>query len=341
MRPLRANAIRASAMTMLPLTTPVVLIIFNRPHTTERVFEAIRTARPRTLFVIADGARADRSGEAELCRATRAVVLDNVDWECDVRTDLSSENLGCAARVVSGLNWVFGQVEQAIILEDDCVPTPSFFLFCESLLERYRDDTRVMAIGGDNFQGGVRRSPYSYHFSKYPYVWGWATWRRAWQRYDPAISSWPTFRRSPEFAARCQDAGERRYWSGCFDRVHGGARDIWDYQWLHAMWLHDGLNVEPEVNMVTNIGVGTGTNLALEDESVINLPTADIWEIKHPPTVAAHAQADRHVYRYLYRGRMRRVFAHFRSGYRKGGTVGLLRSGWQLAALTLRLLRAG
>lgn len=327
-------------MTTLPLTTPVVFIIFNRPHTTERVFEAIRAARPKTLMVIADGPRADRPGEAELCRATRAII-ERVDWECDVRTDFSERNLGCGQRILSGLNWVFSQVEQAIILEDDCLPTPSFFPFCESLLERYRDDPRVMAIGGDNFQGGARRSPHSYHFSKYPQVWGWATWRRAWQRYDRNITSWPRFRGSREFAARCQDAGERRYWTRIFDRAHANVRDLWDYQWLYTLWFHGGLSVEPEVNMITNIGVGAGTNLALEDESVINLPTADIWEIVHPPSVMANEAADRYVYRYLYRGRMRRVWAHFRKGYRTGGALGFVRSGWQLATMTLRLLRAG
>jgi hypothetical protein len=326
-------------MTRPPLTTPVALAIFNRLDTTERVFAAIREARPTQLLVIADGPRADRPGEAEACRATRAIV-ERVDWKCEVATNFSDVNLGCGPRVVSGLDWVFSQVEEAIILEDDCVPAPSFFPFCQTLLERYRDDPRVMAISGDNFNGGQRRSPYSYYFSKYPYVWGWATWRRAWRHFDHGIPRWPEFRRSAKFAASCQDHGERRYWARRFDQVYGGSRDIWDYHWVHAMWLAGGLNVVPETNLVTNIGVGTGTNVALEDDAVMNLPVRDLWDIQHPPEVHVNEAADRYVYRFLYRGRMRRVLAHFRRGFRQEGVRGLLRSGVRLVEMTLRLLRA-
>src|SRR6185369_14461868 len=165
------------------LTTPVAFIIFNRPDTTEKVFAEIARARPPKLLVIADGPRAGRAGEADRCAATRAII-DRVDWDCKVLTNYSDVNLGCKNRVASGIDWVFEQVPEAIILEDDCLPDPTFFRFCEELLIRYREDERISQICGANFQFGRKRSNDSYYFSRYNHIWGWASWRRAWQHYD-------------------------------------------------------------------------------------------------------------------------------------------------------------
>src|SRR6185436_19386626 len=177
-----------------PCSVPVALIIFNRPDLTARVFEAIRQAQPRQLFVIADGPR--NPDDERLCNEARQVVA-HVDWKCDVRTDFSQTNLGCGRRPASGIDWVFSQVAEAIILEDDCIPAPSFFHFCERLLEHYRNDTRVMHISGNNYLPADKRSSEreaqsrSYYFSKYTFSCGWATWRRAWKHYDSALASWP------------------------------------------------------------------------------------------------------------------------------------------------------
>src|SRR5579871_4386735 len=165
------------------LTTPVALIVFNRPDTTRQVFQEIRRVRPPVLLVVADGPRRDHPEDEQLCRETRAVA-EEVDWPCQVLTEYSDVNLGCRHRPASGLDWVFSQVEEAIILEDDCVPHPSFFRFCSELLSRYRDDARIGTIAGTNVQGGRKRGGASYYFSKYPTIWGWASWRRAWALYD-------------------------------------------------------------------------------------------------------------------------------------------------------------
>src|SRR4028118_433764 len=175
------------------MKTPVVLIIFNRPAQTEKVFEVIRQAKPPKLLVIADGSRAERPGEAEKCAAARAVI-DRVDWDCEVFKNYSDVNLGCDPRISSGLNWVFETVEEAIILEDDCVPHPTFFRYCEELLERYRHDARVMNISGQNVLFGRHRTEYSYYFSRYTLCWGWASWRRAWQYFDVDVKLWPEIR---------------------------------------------------------------------------------------------------------------------------------------------------
>ncbi len=176
------------------IKTPVVVIIFKRTDTTEKVFEAIRLAKPPKLFVIADGPRADHPGEAEKCEAARAII-ERVDWECEVLKNYSDTNLGCAKRVSSGLDWVFSNVEEAIILEDDCVPHLTFFPFCEELLEKYRYDTRIASISGQNVQFGRERTNYSYYFSRYNHCWGWATWRRAWQHFDFDMKLWPEIKK--------------------------------------------------------------------------------------------------------------------------------------------------
>src|SRR5215831_3805810 len=158
------------------MRTPVALIIFNRPDVTERVFAEIAHARPRKLLVIADGPRFNRPGEAEKCTATRAII-DRVNWECEVLKNYSDVNLGCGGRESSAMIWIFEQAEEAIILEDDTLPQPTFFRFCEELLEKYRDDERVMHISGDNWLFGQKRISDSYFFSHYCLSWGWASWR--------------------------------------------------------------------------------------------------------------------------------------------------------------------
>jgi hypothetical protein len=324
-----------------PLTTPVALAIFNRLDTTERVFAAIREARPTKLLVIADGPRADRPGEAERCAATRAVV-ERVDWPCEVLTELAPENLGCKRRISSGLDWVFSQVEEAIILEDDCVPSQSFFWFCQDLLARYRSDPRVMAISGDNFFADhARHAPDSYYFSKYPLVWGWATWRRAWAHYDVSMRGWPDFERSPAFAAWCPGLRERRYWSRCFARSHTGQIDTWDYQWVYAVWANRGLTVLPSKNLVSNIGLTPGaTHLVIEDDRIHNVPADELWELCHPARVEADSAADAELFRVVYAGRLRRALGHLRRGLARGGVSGLTAATGQLARMTWHTLRA-
>ncbi|HVF49820.1 MAG TPA: hypothetical protein VNA19_07030 [Pyrinomonadaceae bacterium] len=274
------------------MKTPVAFLIFNRPETTARVFAEIARARPEKLLVVADGPRDGRPEEAERCRATRAVV-ERVDWECEVLTDYAETNLGCKARIASGLGWVFEQVAEAIILEDDCLPHPSFFPFCEELLERYRDDERVSMISGDNFQRGQRRTPYSYYFSRYPHIWGWASWRRAWQHYDPDIKYWQALRKTDWLRDILGDDVTARYWQAIFDNVAAGRATTWDYQWLFACWAQNGFAVAPEVNLISNIGFGAdSTHTATPDETA-NLPAGEmLFPLRHPPYFVRERAAD-------------------------------------------------
>ncbi len=287
----------------MSLSTPVVLIIFNRPDTTEKVFQAIRQAQPQQLFVIADGARIDRPNEAEKCAAARAVI-DRVDWECEVLTNFSDTNLGCGIRIVSGLNWVFSQVESAIILEDDCLPAPSFFTFCQELLDRYQDDERVMHISGNNFQNGQSRTEYSYYFSKYNHSWGWATWSRAWKHFDFEMKSWQEFKDAGMMKFICENKYEEKYWTDIFDRMHSEQPiDIWDYMWAYSCWIQGGLSVMPDVNLVANIGFSSNATHTKEESKFTNLPIGDIEKIHHPLFMIKHQEADLYNFDYVFGGK--------------------------------------
>src|SRR5688572_9392277 len=213
--------------------TAVALFVFNRPRQAAEVFEAIRRARPPRLFLIADGPR--HAEDVPGCEASRALA-GQVDWPCEVRTNFSEKNLGCGRRVASGLDWVFQAAPEAIILEDDCVPAESFFPYCDELLARYRDDPRVMHIAGSSFLPPGSRCKHSYYFSKYALVWGWASWRRAWQHYRFSIPYWPEFKRN-KLPLICPDRLEERHWSRRCEPIYDGARaDTWDYQWTCALW---------------------------------------------------------------------------------------------------------
>ncbi len=240
------------------MQTPVALIIFNRPHHTARVFAEIAKAKPERLFLIADGPRPDRPEDVQRCAAVRDIVA-RVDWPCQVERNFADSNLGCGRRPGSGISWVFEHVDEAIVLEDDCVPDPTFFRFCEELLEKYREDERVMNIGGTNWQGTPPRSPSSYFFSIFNITgWGWATWRRAWQYYDPAVRLWPEFRDTPWLLDLVRDARVAQMFAHAFDRAYitQGELDFWDYQWTFACWAHHGLSILPATTLVENVGFG-------------------------------------------------------------------------------------
>jgi hypothetical protein len=264
-------------------TPPVAFFVFKRPNLTQGVFEAIRQARPRQLFVIADGPR--NPDDQILCNQTRAVI-DQVDWPCEVITNFSATNLGLRCRLTSGITWVFDHVEEAIFLEDDCLPHPTFFPYCAELLERYRTDTRVMHISGDCF---VNISPptHSYYFTRYAHVWGWASWRRAWKVYDGALAGWNDKNVRQGVLQQATSTGERQFWKSTLDAVQQGSIDTWDYQWTFSLLSKSGLAINPTVNLVRNIGFGGSATNTTDSES--NLADLSVVAMKfpliHPPAV--------------------------------------------------------
>jgi len=289
-------------MSSTRLAVPVVLMAFNRPGVTRVVFDSIRGARPARLMIIADGARRDRPGEEDLCRQVRGICSD-VDWPCDVQTNYADQNLGCRDRVVSGLDWVFSLVEEAIILEDDCLPDHSFFPYCQELLDRYRGDPRISMISGTNMVEKHLRTDCSYFFCQLGYIWGWATWRSAWLRYDRNLVKWPEVKQSALLSEVFQTPKAVTYWSGIFDQMHSGTGvNTWDYQWLYTSLVNNTLSIVPSVNLVTNIGFAP-------DATHTNMPRAIQWQrrsgqmrfpMKHPPALIPLRAMDRAMHLTLY-----------------------------------------
>ncbi len=275
-----------------PLNTAVLFLVFNRPDTTKQVFEAIRKAKPPRLYVAADGAREEKLGEDEKVEQSRQIAT-NVDWPCEVMTLFREENLGCKHAVSSAIDWFFENEEMGVILEDDCLPHPTFFRFCEELLEYYRDDERIGMISGDNFQFGQKRTEASYYFSRYNYIWGWASWRRAWKHYDREATAWPMLRDGGWLEGLISNPSERKFWTTVFQDVYEGRIDTWDYQWTLASWTQGMVAIQPNVNLISNIGFGCDATHTHCGSIYADMKVEPIdFPLRHPEIVLPHFEAD-------------------------------------------------
>ena len=275
----------------------ILLIAWRRPEAVRQVLESIRAYAPARLFVACDGPNPQRPGEAEKVEATRALIEAEIDWPCQVERLYSEVNQGCRVGPWRAISWFFAQVEEGIILEDDCVPNPDFFLFCETLLKRYRHDERIWCVSGNNFQDGQWRGEASYYFSNIPLTWGWATWRRCWSHYDPAIKLWPKLRDSQLLMSIFDDPSQINYWSSLWQQTYDNADTVtwWDYQWLFACVINHGLTVVPNVNLVTNIGSGSDAThtFAIPETKTCSLVTN---EMIHPELMMPSRIADLYTY---------------------------------------------
>jgi len=277
--------------------TPVVVIAFNRPDAARRLVEALRAVRPARVFVVTDGPRAHVPDDPRLCAETGAAIREGIDWTCDVAWNRAADNLGCRARVETGLDWVFSQVDSAIILEDDCIPDPSFFGYCAELLERYAADPRIGSVTGTNPLAGTGRvvpdpDGASYLVSRYPLSWGWATWRRAWTGHDRSLGEWPALRQGGWLAERVAGMAAIAYWRSVFDAAASGA-DAWDYGWTFAHWRRDMLAIHPVRNLVTNIGFDASATHTTAPGPFAAMPAASLpLPLAHPPAVSRDAVYD-------------------------------------------------
>jgi hypothetical protein len=276
--------------------TPVALFVFNRPHTTRRVFEAIAQIRPARLLLIADGPRPDKTGEAEACQQVREIV-SCVDWPCEVSKNFAEENLGCQERVISGLDWVFSLIQEAIIFEDDCLPDPSFFPFCQELLERYRGDSRVASISGTNLVVKYLKIQSSYYFSQLGGNWGWATWKSEWQRFDRHLEDWPKLKVEKMLSEILDHPKAAAYWTKIFDTMYENrGPNTWDYQWLYTRLKNNSLSIVPHVNLVTNIGFGPGATHTSKADKRLSPPAKALdFPLKHPSSFVPLRSMDRHL----------------------------------------------
>lgn len=274
------------------LTTPVAFFTFNRLSTTKQVFEAIRQAEPIKLYLVSDGARAHVPGEKEKVDEVRAYMESHIDWKCEVHKNYAEQNMGCGRRVSSGISWVFENEEEAIILEDDCLPDPTFFKYCQEMLAYYRNDGRIMVIGGSN-PAAYYETKEDYLFTKVPYIWGWASWRRAWKLYDFDIKSWKKEKKNPVFR---KVLPLKSYWvyTAEFDALYQHSYDTWDYQLMYATILHDKLNIAPRQSYTRNIGFQEeSTHTTGELKSVELKSGACRFPIRHREQVKWDEEFDR------------------------------------------------
>lgn len=290
------------------MNTPILFLIFNRPDTTQKVFDAIRKAQPKQLFVAADGARIDRGGDKEKCEITRNIIKQ-VDWDCEVKTLFRNENLGCGKAVSGAITWFFENVEEGIILEDDCLPNSDFFIYCKEMLDYYRNNRDVMFIGGDNFQKGKKWGDASYYFSAYNHVWGWATWKRTWDIYDFKLNNinWDEINDILNFYFN--STPQINYWKNIFKRMKGdNPIDTWDYQLTLSIWKNKGISIIPNVNLVSNIGFGVQATHTNNKNASSNMLVNDILPIVYSKIILVYKDADFRYYRlFLKRWTIKKV----------------------------------
>lgn len=277
---------------MEPGTPPILFLVFNRLKLAERVFERIREARPAHLFLAADGPRAVHPEDVDACRKVRDIVA-GMDWPCRVETLFRDTNLGCRAAVSSAIAWFFEHVEEGIILEDDCLPNPSFFPYCAELLARYRHDDRVSTIGGLGYPQKDLCGSSSYAFTTYQLIWGWATWKRAWAHYRPEVAAESPLLSLDWLRMRLGNRHAAEVWRRNVALYREGVPNTWDYPWNFSCWLRGGLGIAPATNLVDNIGFGVGATHTGKANNPLLPAEAITFPLRHPRHVRCNRRLDR------------------------------------------------
>lgn len=280
--------------------TPVLFIVFNRAETTQQVFNVIRRIQPKHLFISADGPRKDNPEDIEKCRNVRAIIADQIDWECDLKTLYREQNSGCGIAPSRAISWFFEQVDEGIIIEDDCLPHPDFFLFCSELLAKYRNNPMVLSIAGSNFQDGIKRGNASYYFSVYNRIWGWATWKRTWENYDYFLGNIDKNESKIIVKSLFRLFSERMYWLKVYkcskeNQINNSA---WDFQFMFLQWKLGGFTITPNTNLISNIGYGEDATHTAWGENDLNLNRSveAIFPIDHPDKIERNRKADEYYF---------------------------------------------
>lgn len=283
---------------------PILLLIFRKPDTVKKVIDAFRKVRPSRLFISQDAPRLDRPEEIRLCKQVRELVMSSIDWPCEIKTYFREKNGGLRYGYADQMDWFFSHVEEGIIFEDDSVADPSFFPYCRELLERYRDDSRVMVIDGFYIRDRYPelRIPESYRFSRIPMCYGWGTWRRAWKLFDVHMKEFHKLIDTSELHKRFGDEGAyqrwRRVWEDCVERD----LQVWDAPWVFTVVSHGGLAVAPGRNPISNIGNGPGATHDYTGNIFMDMPSTPMqFPLVHPSRIEPDEKADAYLYRYYFR----------------------------------------
>lgn len=271
--------------------TPVVIFLYKRSSNLVSIVNSIRQIKPSKIYVIADGAK---PGERDQCIHVRTFLESLIDWPCTLKKNYSDENMGLKLRFSTGISWVFETEEEAIFIEDDCIPDPSFFRYCEDLLKKYKYNKQIFSISGNNFLFDKLQIEDSYYFSRYPLIWGWATWRRAWQGYDPELSSWGDHSAKVWLSSYLVNPISIMYWSLIFNLVKIEKISTWDYQLTYHCFRSQALNIIPSTNLVTNMGADTSaTNTNIKSKTIGMKSSSMLFPLQHPSQVLRNDDADR------------------------------------------------
>ncbi len=283
-------------------SVPILIIAWRRPKMVSRLIDSLRKVKPINLYIACDGARYGNKDEAKKVKLTRETLEREIDWPCTKTLLYKDFNQGCKVGVSSAISWFFQHVEEGIILEDDCIPHQDFYFYCSELLDKYRDDERVWCISGDNCQNGIARGDDSYFFGLIPLIWGWATWRRCWNKYDVEISKWPLLCDSNLLPGHFTNKFEYLYWKQIWDELYYRKLPCtWDYQWCFTCISNNGLTAFPNTNLISNIGFGVdATHTTWEQEP--NKIEKGLGEIVHPDFVLRNYQADNYTFNKRFGG---------------------------------------
>ena len=272
--------------------TPILFITFKRPETTQKVFEKIKKIQPKKLYIAQNIPKTKNKEELEKWKCVRSII-ESIDWNCKVQRLYRKQHLDAKTSISTAIDWFFKNEEEGIILEDDCLPDLTFFRFCEELLEKYRNDDRIAMISGNNFQFGKKRTEDSYYFSRYPHIWGWASWRRSWKNFDIEMKLWPKIRDGNWLNDILNNKKSVKYWKNIFEKTYQEKIDTWDYQWVLTCWTQNQLTILPNVNLVSNIGFGKDAVNTKNKNKISNLNRHSItFPLTHPQYIIHNKKAD-------------------------------------------------
>ena len=284
-------------------STPILLIVWRRPKETIKVIDSIRKIKPNKLFISCDGPRLGNQEEELKVKRTQEVCKESINWDCEVKWQISETNLGCKIGVTRAINWFFNNVKEGIILEDDIVAHPDFFAFCENLLEKYRMDKRVWCISGSNNQDNIPRGESSYYFGKIPLIWGWATWRNRWDEYDIDMKYWPHIKSSNMLSNIFEDQAEKEYWINIWDNFYkNGKPDTWDYSWVLTCLINNGLIAIPNKNLINNIGFNCDATHTTWEKQSTSIMKSIGDKIIHPKILVCNKKAEKYQFNFYFGG---------------------------------------
>ena len=283
------------------MNTPLLLLLFNRPKETNFLFDKLKQIKPKKIYINQDGPRNKK--DIDLCNQVRK-IFHKRDWDCEIFENIKTKNLGCRNSVSEGINWFFQNEEKGIILEDDCLPSKSFFTFSEKMLKKYEYDNNIFLISGSNFQKNRIIGDGDYYFSKYAHCWGWSTWKRAWIKYDKNLNFWETWKKSKNWKNFHRNNFEKRYWTKIFNKVKDNKIDSWAYVWLASVWFNNGVTITPNCNLIQNIGFNVNATSTISSNKTYNIAKEEKMNsvIKDPANKSIDIQADELVFKNHFNG---------------------------------------